>query len=489
MFLLYLRIGVDRRTIESPDVVSAIIQASEQVESTPMPTPLEETKVPVSEAPPVASETRVTSASTEVSGMGATTAAKFQRPENCDGRRIFIYEMPAEFNEQLARNCDNWSAWWSMCEDISNFGFGVHLPLPESDPLASVLQPPSAWYRTEQFTLEVTMHERLKLHPCLTSNPDEAALFYIPFYHVLDLIRTLYKKDDIPARDRLGAQFVEWLRNQAPWRRHHGHRHVLVLGRIYWDFIRGAGKDATWGSNLLTQPGLGNVTKLLIERSPWKPDTVGIPYPTSFHPGSDVDVRAWQHTVRTSKRHQFVSVAGGTRTVKLTGSIRDEVFYQCANSTKCKQVICTHELCVTKPQTVIQMGLESVFCLQPPGDSPTRKGIFDSLQAGCIPVLFHEHQAVQQYLFHLPGNGFRYSVFIPQDDVAVNHYDVIDHLSRIPHAKVKQLQENIIEMLPTLLYRNPVLTGLYTSKDAVDVTLDGLFERFRLQSEGDHLTS
>jgi hypothetical protein len=545
IFLLYLRMGVDRRPIQSPSVGAAITQASgQQVKSTPVPTPAG-TEAPVSESspdaqvtsvPPATSEVSdpvvtpatsevsdpvVTSATSEVSDPVVTsaisevsdpvvtsaisevsdpvvtsaisevsdpvvTSANFQRAENCDGRRIFIYQMPVEFNEQLARNCTGWSGWRSMCEDISNFGFGVNIPLPESDPMTSVLQPASAWYRTDQFSLEVAIYERLKIHPCLTTNPDEASVFYIPFYHTLDLIRTLYLKENISERDRLGQKFVDWLTPQAPWQRHHGHRHVLVLGRIYWDFIRGNGVDNSWGSNLLTHPELNNVTKLLIERSPWKSDTVGIPYPTSFHPASDADLRAWQNTVRTSKRHQFASVAGGTRTKKLTGSIRDEVFNQCANSTKCKQVVCTHALCVAKPQTIIQMGLESVFCLQPPGDSPTRKGIFDSLQAGCIPVLFHEHQAVQQYLFHLTGNGLSYSVMIPQDEVALNHYDVMDHLSRIPHAKVKKLQKNIIELLPQLLYRNPVLTGEYTSKDAVDVTVDGLLERFQA---GEHPSS
>jgi hypothetical protein len=59
----------------------------------------------------------------------------------------------------------------------------------------------------------------------------------------------------------------------------------------------------------------------------------------------------------------------------------------------------------------------------------------------------------------------------------------MDHLSRIPQAKVKELQENIVQLLPRLLYRNPVLTGEYTSKDAVDVAIDGLLERFQAGPE------
>ena len=37
---------------------------------------------------------------------------------------------------------------------------------------------------------------------------------------------------------------------------------------------------------------------------------------------------------------------------------------------------------------VHQAMARSTFCLQPPGDSPTRKGFFDSILLGCIPVIF-----------------------------------------------------------------------------------------------------
>lgn len=497
MLLLYVAIGADRITILRPS--AALIQSSKPEENSPIPIPAEEFKAPspapslavVSPAP--APSWASINASSEVLDVGASTdvapetgAAPGVPPDSgvtsanstmCDGRRIFVYQMPAEFNEELARNCHNLSGWPSMCEDISNHGFGV---LPEASPL----RPSDMWYRTDQFTLEVIMHERLKVYSCLTTNPDEASLFYIPFYHTLDLIRNLYNKQDIPSRDRLGNKFVSWLRSQAPWQRHHGHRHVLVLGRIYWDFCRSDSNNDTWGSNLVTHSELFNVTKLLIERSPWKSDTVGIPYPTSFHPSSEADVRTWQATVRASPRRHFVSVAGAKRLKSLTGGIRDAVFDQCANSSICNQLVCTKALCVGKPETIIRMGLESVFCLQPPGDSPTRKGIFDSLQAGCIPVLFNQQQAVQQYLFHLPGNGTNYSVVIPEDDVVLRHYDVMDHLSQIPESEIERMRENIVQLLPKLLYRNPKLTGEYAAKDAFDVAMDGLFQRFQAEEAG-----
>lgn len=42
----------------------------------------------------------------------------------------------------------------------------------------------------------------------------------------------------------------------------------------------------------------------------------------------------------------------------------------------------------------------SVFCFQPMGDMPTRKGLFDSIMQGCIPVIFNSQTASTMYTWH-----------------------------------------------------------------------------------------
>ncbi|PQQ04785.1 hypothetical protein Pyn_11195 [Prunus yedoensis var. nudiflora] len=62
--------------------------------------------------------------------------------------------------------------------------------------------------------------------------------------------------------------------------------------------------------------------------------------------------------------------------------------------------------------------LQASFCLQPPGDTPTRRSTFDSIVAGCIPVFFEESSARAQYRWHLPEDQFgEFSVFIAKEDV------------------------------------------------------------------------
>jgi hypothetical protein len=44
--------------------------------------------------------------------------------------------------------------------------------------------------------------------------------------------------------------------------------------------------------------------------------------------------------------------------------------------------------------------LEATFCLQPPGDTLTRKSIYESILSGCIPVVFRSDAAyVEQLAF------------------------------------------------------------------------------------------
>lgn len=404
--------------------------------------------------------------------------------EKCKGRSIFIYDLPPQFNKYLVEDCKNWTAWVDMCEDLSNEGFGAQVELPSRDPMGYILRPRHAWFRTDQSNLEVMFHERMKTYPCLTQNPKDATMYYIPFYPALDLTRNL-RSPSIEVRDALSHSLIDWLQVHPQWKQLHGHRHVMVLGRIVWDFFRKE-NNTGWGNALLSLPGLQNSTKLLVERNIWDNDMMAIPYPTSFHPTTDADIRAWQATVRTSERMIFASFAGSCRNRDMNGTVRGEVFQQCANSSICNLVVCTHERCVRQPQTITGLYLRSVFCLQPPGDSVTRKGIFDSLIAGCIPVLFDEKSALYQYLWHLPRNGSEYSVSIPGVNVTLNHYNVMEHLARIPNATVRRMQHTIIEMLPQLVYRKPGIynhSSKFDSRDAFDISIDALLEKFKLEDE------
>lgn len=127
--------------------------------------------------------------------------------------------------------------------------------------------------------------------------------------------------------------------------------------------------------------------------------------------------------------------------------------------------------CDEEPEEVLRALAKSVFCLQPRGDSVTRKGFFDTIVAGCIPVLFANGTAYTQYRWHLPASPSLYSVFIPEADVLANRVDVIDMLSRIPLAQIRSMQQAVRHLIPRVVY-SPPSTSL---PDAFSITLDAFF--------------
>lgn len=100
---------------------------------------------------------------------------------------------------------------------------------------------------------------------------------------------------------------------------------------------------------------------------------------------------------------------------------------------------------------------QSVFCLQPPGDAPTRRAFYDSIILGCIPVIF-SRSAYQFY--HV--NVRHIAVVIPDmENVTkrISHAqylsyakNAVDNLSNIPKSVIASLQANITEMQRSMQY-------------------------------------
>ncbi|CAK9208836.1 unnamed protein product [Sphagnum troendelagicum] len=422
----------------------------------------------------------------------------------CVGRRIYIYKLPPQFNQKLIENCENQQGWARMCDDLSNQGLGAPFDVPESDPSAHLLLPTSAWCKTNQFSLELLFHERLKKYPCLTENPERATMSYIPFYSALDLTPKLFEPS-VAVRDRLSERLVGWLQSNSHWERSRGNKHVMVLGRIVWDYVRPekASQPSSWGNALVSLPEFWNVTKLSIERNPWDSEQMAVPYPTSFHPSSDAEMVAWQSTIRTAQRDKLVVFVGSPRHNKVPGTeLRHELMRQC-NSTnrsennnnnntmsqasasnqnsRCTMVLCNVVKCALNPQAPIRAFLESVFCLQPPGDSATRKSLFDCLLAGAIPVLFDNMTAAKQYQWHLPRDTASYAITIDPKHVVAGELDVANKLLEVPKEVIATMQATIIDMLPRLIYKKPgpklFEQSLTSSKDAFDHTIDHLLQK------------
>ncbi|KAJ9146665.1 hypothetical protein P3X46_028901 [Hevea brasiliensis] len=390
--------------------------------------------------------------------------------ESCSGRYIYVHDLPSQFNEDLIKHCRSLSEWSNMCPFISNFGLGPRLKNSERVLLNT------GWFETNQFMLEVIFHNRMKQYKCLTNDSSLASAIFVPYYAGLDVVRYLWNSHRL-MRDYYSLNLVKWLRETPEWKRLWGRDHFLVAGRITWDFRRLTNGDSDWGNRLMLLPESKNMTMLTIESSPWSQNDFAIPYPTYFHPSSDDEVFQWQNKMRRMKRRFLFSFAGGPRP-NVTNSIRGEIIDQCqATRRKCKMLECVpgSNKCY-KPVYVMKIFETSTFCLQPPGDSYTRRSTFDSILAGCIPVFFHPGSAYVQYLWHLPKDYTKYSVFIPANEVKNGKASIERILSRIPKAKILAMRDQVIKLIPGVVYADPRST-LETLEDAFDITIDGVLER------------
>jgi hypothetical protein len=129
--------------------------------------------------------------------------------------------------------------------------------------------------------------------------------------------------------------------------------------------------------------------------------------------------------------------------------------------------------------------LQSTFCLTPPGDVPTRKGFFDAIGAGCIPVVFNNYSAHWQWRWNLGiQNALDTCIMIGNGLNNLHHNDVIQYLIDLQdnHPEVVQKKrEAIARVASTLQYRLPESTevlvqkGITPPRDAIDVIMDNVF--------------
>ncbi|KAB1225951.1 Xyloglucan galactosyltransferase KATAMARI1 [Morella rubra] len=389
--------------------------------------------------------------------------------DSCSGRYIYVHDLPSQFNDDMLKDCRSLSIWNDMCTFTSNIGLGPTLPNSES------VFSNTGWFETNQFFLEVIFHNRMKQYECLTNDSSFASAIYVPYYAGLDVARYLWYSNT-SMRDAGSLEVVKWVREKPEWEKMWGRDHFVVAGRITWDFRREGDQDSDWGNKLMFLPESRNMTMLAIESSPWSNNDVAIPYPTYFHPSTDHEVFQWQNRMRSRKRMYLFSFAGAPRP-KLQNSIRGEIIEQCqASRTKCKLLECSRGSKCYEPVYVMKMFQSSVFCLQPPGDSYTRRSAFDSILAGCIPVFFHPGSAYVQYIWHLPKDYTKYSVFIHSNDVKQGKVSIEKILLQIPKEKVQAMREEVIRQIPRVIYADP-RSRLETLEDAFDLTVKGVLER------------
>jgi hypothetical protein len=264
------------------------------------------------------------------------------------------------------------------------------------------------------------------------------------------------------------------------------------MARPAWDFSQPLINDPPiWGTSFLELPEFYNLTVLTFEARAWPWQEQAVPYPTSFHPPNLSFLESWIHRVARSRRSTLMLFAGGGG-VSATPNIRRSIRDECENDTKngtnggyvklCDVVDCSNGICEHDPIRYMRPMMEASFCLQPPGDTPTRRSTFDSILAGCIPVFFEDLSAKTQYTWHLPEEEYgEFSVFIPKEEVVFKGLKILDVLMGIPRDRVMKMRERVLELMPRVIYRRHGSSVDFRSnkKDAFDIAIEGTLQRIK----------
>ncbi|KAH7686717.1 Exostosin-like protein [Dioscorea alata] len=404
------------------------------------------------------------------------------QPTSCTGRYIFIHQLPPNFNSDILSNCcKNLSnASTHTCLFSSNSGLGLPLDDDDDDDDDDAS---SGWFNTDQFSLDIIFHHRMTNYDCLTSNSSLASAIFIPFYAGIDFACHQWGFNT-SVRDFLSMEVVKWLTARPEWEIIGGKDHFMVAGRTTWDFRRiKDDEEALWGNKLLLLPEISNMTVLTVESPPWDSNDFAVPYPTYFHPCNYNQVVSWQDKVIGLERPWLFAFAGAPRPGQ-KDSIRQILIEQCRLSVNCYLLDCVSSPgnCHS-PTSVMKVFESSSFCLQPRGDSATRRSMFDAMVAGCVPVFFSSGTAYEQYIWHLPSNHSLYSVFIAEDDVRNRNVNIEEVLSGYSEEHVRSMREEVVRMIPRLVYGDPRVR-VEGFKDAFDLAVDGVLRRVeRLRKE------
>lgn len=139
----------------------------------------------------------------------------------------------------------------------------------------------------------------------------------------------------------------------------------------------------------------------------------------------------------------------------------------------------------TERRIVRELYLRAVFCLQPPGDTATRSGIFDSIVSGCIPVLWNS-TTLLQYELHLP-NPAAISLSVPEE----HQLDALPWLAQLLATdlpRILQMREEIRKLAPRCQYSvlggRPAAIPVDQPWDALEHALVGIANRRGLRTLG-----
>lgn len=267
-------------------------------------------------------------------------------------------------------------------------------------------------YKTSQYSMAKIYYERALLDSRRTLDPDEATTFFIPFDLGMHAMFTEKAGRMLRTACPLGDTVIKRLEESPYFKKKLGHDHLLIMSinqnlQHYLGPLRCTNLlKLCWNCTKLSPDEYLFTARDREFEMSWRgANWHAVPYPADYHYSEIANplleghhaLPPWQRL--EEKRSIIVSFLGSVKRYDESSTkVRETLVNQCEKwSDKC---IHGKSYRIDSTGSLHNLARKSVFCLQPPGDHPTRKSLFDAILSGCIPVLFHPLTAKYMYEWH-----------------------------------------------------------------------------------------
>ncbi|XP_073025555.1 probable arabinosyltransferase ARAD1 isoform X1 [Primulina eburnea] len=294
------------------------------------------------------------------------------------------------------------------------------------------------WYLFSD--LNHPIEERVESAVTRVHDPEEADLFYVPFFSSLSLVVnpnrpatvSSFPDGNTYSDEQTQEDLIDWLENQVYWKRNKGRDHVFICqdpNALYKviDTVKN-------GVLLVSDFGrLGRNQASLVK-------DVILPYSHR--------IKTYQGDIGIENRKALLFFMGN-RYRKEGGKIRDLLFQVLENE---PEVIIKHGAQSRESRRMASQGMHtSRFCLHPAGDTPSACRLFDAIVSLCVPVI------VSDYI-ELPFEDVidyrKIAVFV-DSDTAVTPGNLVKLLRGVSSERILEFQKELKQVQRYFEYEDP----------------------------------
>ncbi|KAB1222081.1 putative arabinosyltransferase ARAD1 [Morella rubra] len=277
--------------------------------------------------------------------------------------KIYLYDLPKRFTNDVIEH-HSLARGGRPADGVSPLKYPGHQHMAEWYLYVDLMRPDS---------------ERVGSPVVRVLDPDEADLFYVPFFSSLSLIvnpvrasgSSQEKARPLYSDEETQEALVEWLEKQEYWRRNNGRDHVIIAQDPNALF-----KVLDWIKNSILL--VSDFGRLRSEQASLVKDVI-LPYSHR--------INTYTGDVGIEHRNTLLFFMGA-RFRKQGGKIRDLLFQLLENE---EDVIIRHGTQSRVNRRAASQGMHtSKFCLNPAGDTPSACRLFDSIVSLCIPVIISD---------------------------------------------------------------------------------------------------